>query len=108
MIGVALPSIRRDLHMSTGSLQWVVSAYVLTGAMLLLLFPLVEAPSAGWISLRTLGSFLAAGVLLGGFVAWERRARTPLVRLGILRSSSLVRANLGAMALFGSWVGFQF
>ena len=30
------------------------------------------------------------------------------MRLGILRSSSLVRANLGAMALFGSWVGFQF
>jgi MFS family permease len=30
------------------------------------------------------------------------------VRLGILRSSALVRANLAAMALFGGWVGFQF
>ena len=29
MIGVALPSIKTDLHMSTSSLQWVVSAYVL-------------------------------------------------------------------------------
>src|SRR6266508_4676253 len=29
MIGVALPSIRNDLHLSTSSLQWVVSAYVL-------------------------------------------------------------------------------
>ena len=29
MIGVALPSIRTDLDMSTSSLQWVVSAYVL-------------------------------------------------------------------------------
>src|SRR5213082_317480 len=29
MIGVALPSIRADLNMSTSSLQWVVSAYVL-------------------------------------------------------------------------------
>lgn len=29
MMGVALPSIRTDLHMSTSSLQWVVSAYVL-------------------------------------------------------------------------------
>ena len=36
------------------------------------------------------------------------RAAAPLVRLGILRSSSLVRANLGAMSLFGGWVGFQF
>ena len=29
MMGVALPSIRTDLNMSTSSLQWVVSAYVL-------------------------------------------------------------------------------
>src|SRR5213079_1123600 len=37
MTGVALPSIRTDLHMSTSSLQWVVSAYVLGyGGFLLL------------------------------------------------------------------------
>src|SRR6187551_3458589 len=37
MIGVALPSIREDLDMSTSSLQWVVSAYVLGyGGFLLL------------------------------------------------------------------------
>ena len=29
MMGVALPSIRAELGMSTGSLQWVISAYVL-------------------------------------------------------------------------------
>src|ERR1700751_5564855 len=29
MVGVALPSMRSDLHMTTSSLQWVVSAYVL-------------------------------------------------------------------------------
>src|SRR5947207_14890198 len=37
MIGVALPSIRADRGMSTSSLQWVVSAYVLGyGGFLLL------------------------------------------------------------------------
>src|ERR671924_2064769 len=37
MIGVALPSIKTDLDMSTSSLQWVVSAYVLGyGGFLLL------------------------------------------------------------------------
>src|ERR1700716_773115 len=37
MVGVALPSIRTDLHLSTSSLQWVVSAYVLGyGGFLLL------------------------------------------------------------------------
>src|SRR5256714_12832145 len=37
VIGVALPSIRTDLHLSTSQLQWVVSAYVLGyGGFLLL------------------------------------------------------------------------
>jgi MFS family permease len=46
--------------------------------------------------------------ILGAFVLREQRAEAPLIRLGILRSESLVRANLGAMTLFGGWVGFQF
>src|SRR5947209_2264311 len=63
-------------------------------------------PAGG--SLRTLGSFAAVAVILAAFVARERTAAEPLIRLGILRSGPLVRANLGAMSLFGGWVGFQF
>jgi EmrB/QacA subfamily drug resistance transporter len=37
MVGMALPSIRDDLHLSTTSLQWVVSGYVLGYGGLLLL-----------------------------------------------------------------------
>jgi hypothetical protein len=86
----------------------VTGAVSMTAAMLLLVFTLVEAPDAGWASARTLGSFAAAAAILAFFVAHEQRTASPLVRLGILRSGSLVRANLGAMALFGGWVGFQF
>jgi predicted MFS family arabinose efflux permease len=42
------------------------------------------------------------------FVAIELRVPQPLVRLGILRNGSLVRANLGMAAMFGAYVGFQF
>ena len=83
-------------------------ALSLTAAMLLLVFTVVEAPTVGWGSARTLLSFAAVAALLGAFVAIERRAAVPLVRLGILRSASLVQANVGAMALIGSWFGFQF
>jgi EmrB/QacA subfamily drug resistance transporter len=37
MVGIALPSIERDLHLSTSTLQWVVSGYVLGYGGLLLL-----------------------------------------------------------------------
>jgi predicted MFS family arabinose efflux permease len=86
----------------------VAGAITVTAGMLLLVFTLVEAPEAGWASVRTLGSFAAAAAILAAFVVHERRTKAPLVRLGILRSGSLVRANLGAMSLIGAWFGFQF
>ncbi|MFG2475082.1 MFS transporter [Streptomyces fagopyri] len=79
-----------------------------TASMLLLVFTVVEAPQAGWASARTLLSFLAVAVLLTVFVRVERRSPGPLIRLGVLRSGSQIRAQLGAMAFFGSYVGFQF
>ena len=53
-------------------------------------------------------SILVALVLLATFVAIELRAREPLVRLGILRSGPLARANITAMVVFGCYVSFQF
>jgi MFS family permease len=85
----------------------LVGAVSLTAGMLLLVYTLVEAPNEGWASLRTLLSFAAVVVILGGFVAWEQRTPHPLIRLGILRSSTLVRANLAVMGL-SAWIGFQF
>lgn len=86
----------------------VAGAIGVTAGMLILVFTLVEAPDAGWASARTLAGFAAAAAILAAFVAHERRVPAPLVRLGILRSGALVRANLGAMALIGGWFGFQF
>jgi MFS family permease len=83
-------------------------ALAVTSAMLLLVFTLVEAPEAGWGSARTVGSLGATGVLLGLFVLIERRSPAPLVRLGLLRSAATVRANVGALALLGGWVGCLF
>ena len=80
----------------------------LTSGMLLLVRTIVEAPDQGWASAQTIGAFALSAILLSLFVAIERRSAAPLVRLGILRSSSLVRANLGMMTMFGAYVGFQF
>jgi EmrB/QacA subfamily drug resistance transporter len=86
----------------------VAGAIALTSAMLLLVFTVVEAPTVGWGSARTLLSFAGVAAILAAFVWIEQHTSTPLVRLGILRSASLVQANLGAMTLVGGWFGFQF
>ncbi len=101
--------VPRDAAARPASASFDVSGAVsMTTAMLLLVFTLVEAPTVGWLSARTLASLAGVVALFAAFVARERSAAAPLVRLGILRSGSLVRANLGAMSLFGGWVGFQF
>jgi EmrB/QacA subfamily drug resistance transporter len=86
----------------------VLGAVGLTAAALLLVFTLVEAPDVGWNSFRTIASALAVAVILAGFALYEQRVEAPLVRLGILRSFSLARANIGAISLFGGWIGFLF
>ncbi|WP_028062933.1 MFS transporter [Solirubrobacter soli] len=86
----------------------IPGAVLLTAGMLLLVRTVVEAPQQGWGEPQTIAGFALSVALLIAFVAVERRAPQPLVRLGILRSAPLVRANLGAMALFGAYVGFQF
>ena len=78
----------------------------LTGAMLLLVLGVVRAPDVA--SAVTVATLAGSAALMAAFVAIERRHATPLVRLGILRSPALVRANLGAMLFVGSFVGFQF
>jgi EmrB/QacA subfamily drug resistance transporter len=83
-------------------------AAAITAAMLLLVRTVVEAPDTGWGAPETLGGLVVTALLLAAFVAIEQRSSNPLVRLGILRSGSLVRANLGMAAVFGTYVAFQF
>ena len=86
----------------------IAGAVTVTAAMLLLVRTVVEAPNQGWGSALTVAGFALVAALLATFVAIERRSAHPLVRLGILRSGPLVRANLGGMLLFGGYFGFQF
>src|SRR5215813_5791752 len=66
MVGVALPSIRNDLHMTTSSLQWVVSAYVLGyGGFLLLGGRAADLLGRRRMFVIALGVFVVASTLGG-------------------------------------------
>src|SRR6201992_1157061 len=69
MIGVDLPVLRTDLHLSTSSLQWIVSAYVLGyGGLLLLGGRAADLLGRRRVVLGALALFAAAS-LLGGLVS---------------------------------------
>src|SRR3954470_23551436 len=68
MVGVALPSIGSDLHLSTSSLQWVVSGYILGyGGLLLLGGRAADLLGRRRVFLAALAVFAVAS-LLGGLV----------------------------------------
>jgi EmrB/QacA subfamily drug resistance transporter len=79
-------------------------ALTITGALVVLVYALVEAPDAGWSSPQTILLFAGAAALLAIFGAIESRHPAPLLPLRMLRSRTLVGAN-AVMLLFAT-VGF--
>jgi EmrB/QacA subfamily drug resistance transporter len=87
----------------------VAGAATVTGGLMALVYAIVGAQTAGWTSLRTIGFFVAAAVLLAAFVAIESRASAPLVRLSIFRVRSLLTANAAMfLAMSGMFAMFFF
>lgn len=84
----------------------LLGAVTITGALVLLVAAVEQSTHAA--PAFTLTLFGAGVLLLGTFVVVERRARSPLVRLGILRSVPLLRSYLGAAMLAAGFLGFQF
>lgn len=79
-------------------------AVLVTSALLVAVYAVVNANDAGWTSARTLG-LLAASVVLGAlFIAVERRVAQPLMPPGLFAHRNLAVANasgvLWAAAMF--------
>lgn len=85
-----------------------IGAITSTAALLILVYAVVQAPEVGWVAPSTIVLFVVSAALAATFVAVEMRHGHPLLRLGILRSLTLVHANISAAAMFGGYVAFQF
>jgi EmrB/QacA subfamily drug resistance transporter len=79
-------------------------ALTVTGSLVLLVYAIVKAPEVGWSDAQTILTFAGSAVLLAAFVLIEARAKAPLLPLRVLRSRTLVGANL-SIFLF-STVGY--
>jgi MFS family permease len=73
----------------------ILGALLVTGGFAALLAGLTRVEHAGLASPATILPVIAGVALIAAFVAWERRAQAPLVRLEILRVRSLRSATFG-------------
>jgi predicted MFS family arabinose efflux permease len=82
----------------------VAGALLVTAALMLAVYAIVNGNQAGWLSARTVVTLAAAAALLAAFLAVESRASSPLVPLRLFRLRSLAAASaigvLWAAAMF--------
>jgi EmrB/QacA subfamily drug resistance transporter len=82
-----------------------VGAVLSIAGLVALVYAVIEAPNAGWLSGRTLGLAGAGIAVLIAWASWENRSGHPMVNLRIFRnarfSAASIAITLTFLALFG-------
>ena len=85
-----------------------LGAITVTGALVLLVYAISQAPTVGWTAIRTLALLAAAAALLAGFLVIETRAEAPLLPLRLFRLKTLAGSNAVGFLLGASFFSFFF
>jgi EmrB/QacA subfamily drug resistance transporter len=72
----------------------VAGAVTITLGLSAFVFALLDAETAGWGSVQTIGTIVASLLLIAAFVVIERRSRAPLVPFSIFRVRTITGANV--------------
>ncbi len=79
-----------------------------TATIGLLVYTIIEAPSHGWESPRTLAGFALTGVLATAFAGWERRTKHPMLDVNLFRNPRFTAASGSVAISFFALSGFIF
>ncbi len=80
----------------------------ISGASLGIVWGLVRGNSAGWSSFEVVATLVAGGLLAIVFVAWELRARAPMVPMPFFRSRAFSAGNVATFLQSTSLIGVVF
>ena len=79
-----------------------------SGGLLGLVWGLVHGNSDGWGSAQIVASLTAGAVLLAVFVAWEARAKAPMLPLRFFKDRAFAAANGASLAMYFGMFGSVF
>jgi MFS family permease len=106
LVALAPIVLQRQARRSSRERFDLPGPFLVTAGTMAIVFALVEAPTAGWLSGIALGSAVVGLALLSGFVIVELRSDSPLIPMRLLRIRSL-RSGLIVAALWMSSFGMQ-
>ena len=105
---LAVRLVDRDAGIGLRQGADVLGAVLVTGALMLGVYTILEAGDYGWVSLHTLGLGAVAVALLIAFVVRQARTAKPLVPLRIFRSRNVSGANVIQMLMVAGLFGMFF
>lgn len=105
LLAIRLLKARNERHAS--SLDGL-GAFLVTAGLISLVYAIVQTEQYGWLVGRTVGTAIAAAVLIAWFVFHESKvAKQPLMPMSLWRYPSLAVANVAmlflAMGMFAMW-----
>jgi EmrB/QacA subfamily drug resistance transporter len=74
-------------------------ALTVTGALVIFVYAISQAPNVGWATGRTIGLLVLSGALLAVFFVIESRSEAPLMPLRIFRIRTVAGANVVGLIL---------
>ncbi|HEY1324349.1 MAG TPA: MFS transporter [Streptosporangiaceae bacterium] len=83
-------------------------AVAVTGALVIGVYTISQAPTIGWTATRTLVLLAVSAVMLAGFLVLESRAEVPLLPLRLFRLRTLAGSNAVGFLLGASFFAFIF
>jgi EmrB/QacA subfamily drug resistance transporter len=86
----------------------LVGALITVAGLGTLVYSIIEAPTAGWSSARTLIGIATGVALLGAFIVWELRHPHPLIDPRLFRHGAFAAGTVSITLQFFAFFGFVF
>ena len=80
----------------------LVGVALVTAGVVALVWALVRANDAGWLSAEIISTLVAGCALLLALIGWERRVREPMLPLRMFRSRAFALGNLTTFLMSGA------
>ena len=86
----------------------VIGATLVTAALMLGVYTIVQTSQLGWVSTQTIGLGAVSILLMAGFVVRQLTAKNPLLPLRVFKPRNVWGANLVQLLLVAGMLGFFF